>query len=773
MLHNSLAQTPNEVAVLVNINSADSKHVANEFIALRGIPASNVIYLDLPADIQHARAQISPGPFSKTIWNPARKILQQRELSDHILAWVYSVDFPVRITRSEALSLQGATFFWNDLPSDDDTKNGRKFSRLFQGPVPGNEKRGAGGSLDRYHSEFGESYPTPSMMLGYTGARGNTTKNIIKNLRRGVAADHTTPSGTVYFVKNDDVRSRCREWEFSLAVSELERLGVSAEITDKFPAKASVIGLMTGSAWAHPWHGNTYLPGCMAETLTSAGAYFHAPEQTKLSSWMSAGITATAGTVIEPYAIWTKFPHARFFTFYAQGCTMLESFFQSVACPVQLLILGDPLARPYAPRISIVVTQHKQGKALVFNAKTTPSRISQWEFFLDGQRIETNPNQSELTLDNPSPGHHTLKVISKSPQPLNHWAAYSTNFVIASDDYGISTTGPIELDLHHPATFELNAKGTPRTIGLLHNNRVIAESKSRRALLTIDPSIPGLGPITLQPFAKYSDELLVYGIPLHVRVARLNKPPKLLAIRQEGIGKKAILYADTADTDEDAITCRWFERLLPAPDQQQKRITGGALSTKGKTMILTPTAEDRPALWLFEPGRKSPDVLRAKLAISPKQTTHLAKQFPAIVFNVRNENRFDYFGFHARSGAWVFGRYRDGKRETISQKGQPLATYNWQSLELRAAEDGLTAFVNGKATLDWPDNAFQKQPFGIATLGEPVSIRTLLVSPPHQGRLAKGTPCAWQPGTTNISHLAIELSDGYARSMTPVKITPQ
>ena len=56
--------------------------------------------------------------------------------------------------------------------------------------------------------------PLPSMMLGYTGERGNTLKEVTDCLKKGSRSDSTSPTGTVYFAVNDDIRSTCREWQF-------------------------------------------------------------------------------------------------------------------------------------------------------------------------------------------------------------------------------------------------------------------------------------------------------------------------------------------------------------------------------------------------------------------------------------------------------------------------------------------------------------------------------------------------------------------------------
>ena len=184
----------------------------------------------------------------------------------------------------------------------------------------------------------------PAMMLGVVGRNGNTEKEVLSYLSRSVKADHTAPKGTVLLVKTADrARSEPREWQFEPVRKELAALGVACEILDGWPrARVDLMGLMTGLPKPKPKE-NDYLPGAFADHLTSFAANYRSDAQVKCSAWFKEGVAGSAGTVVEPYAIWVKFPHARVYVHYAAGCTLLESLALSVSCPLQLLYLGDPL----------------------------------------------------------------------------------------------------------------------------------------------------------------------------------------------------------------------------------------------------------------------------------------------------------------------------------------------------------------------------------------------------------------------------------------------
>ena len=257
------------------------------------------------------------------------------------------------------------------------------------------------------------------MMLGHTGKNGTSVDTIIKCLEAGLRSDGTVPTGTVYFVTTDDtIRSRCREWQYPKAMRQLASMGVRAVVTDKFPANATdVIGLMTGAENVNPAQGNTYVPGCMAEHLTSAAGVFDSDGQTKLSAWIAAGATASAGAVTEPFANWTKFPSAHFFVHYASGCTMIESFYQSIRCPLQLVIVGDPLAQPWAPMATMKISGIPRGTAsgtlkLKAEVKSLPGEYySKCFYFLDGVFVGKG---WDLSLDTTKiqDGVHTLRAVA-------------------------------------------------------------------------------------------------------------------------------------------------------------------------------------------------------------------------------------------------------------------------------------------------------------------------------------------------------------------------
>ena len=418
------ALAPHEVLVLSNRRSVDSVQIAKEFMKLRQVPQVNHVRLDLPPSVTRSPGTIKHADFTRLIWSPAMRAMRAGGIEDQILAWVYSVDFPVRIEAKPSVSIQGLTFLRNRMPEYDDVRYGMYASPLFAGP---NNRRGIphySQTFDVYRKWLKDEMPLPSMMLGYTGERGNTPETVTACLRRGAVSDGAAPKGTVYFVRSKDIRSTCRQWQYPAAVGELRAMGIKAVITERFPAgRNDIIGLFMGSASAHPEKAS-YLPGSMAEHFTSAAAVFHTGHQTKLSAWLKAGVTASAGTVTEPYSIWSKIPSARFFVHYGAGCTMIESYFQSIRCPLQILLVGDPLAAPWAPQAGMKLLGPADGKSVSgtvrINAAVASAELShygEFAYLLDGRAF-----RSGCTLD------LDTRELKNGPHRLRA-VAYRTGFV--------------------------------------------------------------------------------------------------------------------------------------------------------------------------------------------------------------------------------------------------------------------------------------------------------------------------------------------------------
>lgn len=190
-----------------------------------------------------------------------------------------------------------------------------------------------------------------STMLGATSGRGMSLREAVDALARAAAADGSRPAGTIVYMTNDDVRTRARRWGFEAAVRMLREAGVAAVIeAGALPnGRRDVAGAMGGVPdFDWPGCGSRILPGAICEHLTSGGGIVAWGDgQTPLTEFLRHGAAGASGTVFEPLAIQEKFPDPFIHVHYVHGSSLAEAFYQSVAGPYQLLIVGDPLCRPW------------------------------------------------------------------------------------------------------------------------------------------------------------------------------------------------------------------------------------------------------------------------------------------------------------------------------------------------------------------------------------------------------------------------------------------
>lgn len=444
---------PENLFLVVNSNSPDSLAVANAFVALRGVPPINVLMLPWTAGTESATI----AAFRTDLLTPILRAIDGRKLSPHIDAIVYSSDFPWRIDFAAELpkeiagndkfpsgSLTGMTMLYaavqQSTPGYLDPASNRYWRPLNQDGVPTvtNGFRGwYGWGPQGELMESGGSRYLLSVMLGVTAGRGNTVPEVVASLVSAAAADGTHPKGTIYFMMNSDVRTTTRSSAFPAAVAELKLLGVASEVVvGTLPVgKRDVAGLMTGAAdfdWAKS--GSTIVPGAICENLTSYGAIFTPTvSQTPLSEFLRAGAAGSSGTVIEPFAIGSKFPHASIQVHYARGASLAEAFYQSVRSPYQLLVVGDPLCQPWAkvPVVEVVVAsdssnlepdQQLSGLVELEPRAHVPGggTVDRFELFVDGMRLEQCGLGEHFSLDTllMSDGYHELRVVAIESSPI-------------------------------------------------------------------------------------------------------------------------------------------------------------------------------------------------------------------------------------------------------------------------------------------------------------------------------------------------------------------
>jgi len=324
------AITRDELAILVNDQDPQSIAVATYYQQARQIPPDNLITLSFPP--------------SETLTTDAFNALKAQidaaagpQIQAFAVAWTnpHRVDCQSLVS---ALALGADTKFCKSMEPCSPTAPSGYYDSASLAP-------------------FTDHGIRPAMHLA-----GVTAEDVYKLIDRGVAADNTYPSATGYLVRTTDVARSVRfpQFEFAktswayaggLALEYIDNSGGGG--LDYIEGKTDVLFYLTGLADVPQIATNTYLPGAVADHLTSYGGYI--PQnggQMSIVRWLEAGATASYGTAFEPCNYTHKFPNAlTLLPHYFRGETVLEAYWKSVEWPGEGVFVGEPLARPWGDAI--------------------------------------------------------------------------------------------------------------------------------------------------------------------------------------------------------------------------------------------------------------------------------------------------------------------------------------------------------------------------------------------------------------------------------------
>ena len=330
-----------------------------------------------------------------------------------------------------------------------------------------------------------------STFLAWLGPFGTSYAEAVALLERSAAADATKPRGTFYFLKNGDVRATTRLPLFAGAMRELEARGLHAELLEAgrdgqdgiLPRnRDDVLGAVVGIS-DFDWSacGSTLLPGAVAEHLTSCGAMFQAAGQTKLTAFLRAGAAGASGTVTEPYAIQAKFPTPFLHVHYADGGSLAEAFFQSVAGPYQLLVVGDACCRPFASpgrlELAAAATAAPWSGVVELSPAVVAQETERCEAWIDGCPVAVALPGEPLRIDTArlDDGAHQLHVVAIGPPPLAAAFSITRRVWIANREATVRASGPsAPVVLGAPLTLHGRAPAGARVV-LYDGSRRLAE----------------------------------------------------------------------------------------------------------------------------------------------------------------------------------------------------------------------------------------------------------------------------------------------------------
>jgi uncharacterized protein (TIGR03790 family) len=306
---------PAHVAVVVNVADHNSQEIGQYYLKARGIPQDNLIQIKLPG---------SPRKLTLEQFLRLKQQIDARlnpEVQVILLVWTapYAV---------ECNAITAALTLGFDAEQCQKTCGPGKPSVYFDSRTSRPADQGLRLSM---------LLPTDSI---------EAAKALID---RGVLSGFRVNEASAYFLTTSDKlrNSRAKFFPKSGNVPQL-KLHITRLQADYIEHKKDIMFYQTGLANVPKLETLGFLPGALADHLTSAGGDLLGSGQMSSLKWLEAGATASYGTVSEPCSYWEKFPNPIvLLKHYLSGETAIEAYWKSVAWPMQGVFIGEPLAAPY------------------------------------------------------------------------------------------------------------------------------------------------------------------------------------------------------------------------------------------------------------------------------------------------------------------------------------------------------------------------------------------------------------------------------------------
>ncbi|MFI3136076.1 MAG: TIGR03790 family protein [Methylococcaceae bacterium] len=309
--------TAQELAVIVNDADPLSIQIADYYQRKRNIPQKQMI---------HIRFNVHTNVMTQSQFEPLKKQVD-RQTPKHVQAFVLTWMQPFRV---DCMSMT--------------TAFARGFDKAYCA-VGCLETRKSAYFASNSNRPFVDHNLRPTMVLA-----GEDFTQVKQLIDRGVAADFTHPTGSGYLLKTSDAARSSRAAIFPKTAENFKGVWPVYYLEqDVLEYKTDVMFYFTGLEHVANITSNTYLPGAVADHLTSAGGVLAGSDQMNSLEWLKAGATGTYGAVIEPCNFPAKFPHPEILMhFYLRGNTLIEAYWKSVQEPGQGIFVGEPLAKPFA-----------------------------------------------------------------------------------------------------------------------------------------------------------------------------------------------------------------------------------------------------------------------------------------------------------------------------------------------------------------------------------------------------------------------------------------
>lgn len=308
-----------QLALVVNDDDADSVAVAAQYRAQRAIPDDNVVHVRIPGRPR----QLDAAQFAQLKQQIDSRLGPQ--IQAVLMVW----------TAPYAVECQGITAAYTlgfDPKLCSKPCGPAQPSPLFNSPS---------------RLPFADHHVRLSMLLP-AADRALATALMTRGMDANATPGKPPRAGAYYVLTPDPARNSRAAFFPHPGVVKGKNLTLYTQRGTALENARDVMLYELGAANVDRLDTVQFLPGALADHLTSFGGDLLGTRQMSSLRWLEAGATASYGTVSEPCNYWQKFPHpAVLLSHYLRGASAIEAYWKSVAWPAQGVFIGEPLAAPY------------------------------------------------------------------------------------------------------------------------------------------------------------------------------------------------------------------------------------------------------------------------------------------------------------------------------------------------------------------------------------------------------------------------------------------
>ena len=360
------AQSAENVAVVINTASPDSERVAEHYIAARQIPDANVFRIETTTE-----ETIERGEYARTIEEPLAAAIRRAGLHDRLLYLVLTRGVPLRIAGTTGLKGTSAsvdselTLLYRRMTGQVVATGGHIENPYFLGPREiADARRFSHREHDIYLVTRLDGFTVEdALALVDRAAQPNGDGTIVLDQRAALsgtrtgdewlerAAQRLTHAGHAYRVVLETTAKAARDvvkdaglvlgyygWGGADPENRVRRVGM------EFTAGSIAANLTSFDARTFREPPEAWRPSAS----TDKADWWEASSDTLIGDLIREGVTGVSGQVGEAYVLGAVRPEI-LFPAYLAGYNLAEAYYMATAAlSWQLVVVGDPLAAPFA-----------------------------------------------------------------------------------------------------------------------------------------------------------------------------------------------------------------------------------------------------------------------------------------------------------------------------------------------------------------------------------------------------------------------------------------